>query len=324
MSQPAPDPKDELQNSAKRVLQTEAKALETLAQNIPADFNAAIEEILSSKGRVIVSGIGKSGHVARKFSATLASTGTPSHYVHPAEASHGDLGMISAQDVVILLSNSGETTELRDIITHCHRFSIPIIAISSRQESTLMHAAKWRLLMPKAAEACAIGMAPTTSTTMMMAFGDAVAVALMERRNFRTENFHELHPGGHLGSKVATVAHLMHGNGMLPLVDAQTPMSETLLTMTSKGFGIVAVTENDELKGVISDGDLRRHMDDLMTKTAGQIASPNPITITPDQFGAEALRIMQENKISALIVVNGQKEVIGILHLQDLLRAGVI
>ncbi len=314
----------ELVKTAQNVLRTEAAALQILAEELPADFEHAIDEILRNQGRVIVSGIGKSGHIARKVSATLSSTGTASYYVHPSEASHGDLGMISTSDILIILSNSGETTEMSDILAHARRFSIPIIGVSSKPQSTLMKAADYRLLLPDAPEACPMGMAPTTSTTMMLALGDAMAVSLMEKRNFRPENFHDLHPGGQLGAKMLSVAQLMHEEGELPIVAPETSMQETLLVMTSKGFGIAAIVEDEKLVGVISDGDLRRHMDKLLEKTAGEIASAKPVTIKAGQFAAEALGIMNANKISVLIVTDEKLKPIGILHIHDLLRAGVM
>ena len=308
---------------AKRVLQIEADALIRLSNELPTDFGPAIEAILSCKGRVIVSGIGKSGHIGRKISATLASTGTPSHFVHAAEASHGDLGMISSDDMCLLISNSGETSELRDIVAHTRRFSIPMMAISSKPDSTLMQAADFRLALPNAPEACSIGMAPTTSTTLTLALGDALAVALMERRDFRPENFRVFHPGGKLGAQMAKVGQLMHIGDDVPVIAHTTPMQDALITMTSKGFGIAAVTQADRLLGVISDGDLRRHMHHLMDKTAGDIASQNPITASADQFAAEALLVMNTKKISVLVVVDEHNKPQGILHIHDLLRAGV-
>ena len=308
---------------AKRVLQIEADALIRLSNELPTDFGPAIEAILSCKGRVIVSGIGKSGHIGRKISATLASTGTPSHFVHAAEASHGDLGMISSDDMCLLISNSGETSELRDIVAHTRRFSTPMMAISSKPDSTLMQAADFRLALPNAPEACSIGMAPTTLTTLTLALGDALAVALMERRDFRPENFRVFHPGGKLGAQMAKVGQLMHIGDDVPVIAHTTPMQDALITMTSKGFGIAAVTQADRLLGVISDGDLRRHMHHLMDKTAGDIASQNPITASADQFAAEALLVMNTKKISVLVVVDEHNKPQGILHIHDLLRAGV-
>nr|WP_157577915.1 KpsF/GutQ family sugar-phosphate isomerase [Roseivivax halodurans] len=309
--------------AARRVLKTEAEALYLLADQLPADFAAVVDLILAAKGRVVVSGIGKSGHVGRKISATLASTGTPSHFVHAAEASHGDLGMITRDDICLLISNSGETSELRDLVAHTRRFSIPMVAISSKPASTLMKAADHRLTLPAAPEACSIGMAPTTSTTLTLALGDALAVALMEERGFLAEDFRIYHPGGKLGAQMATVAQLMHDGSELPLVDAATPMSETLIEMTSKGLGIAAVVTEGRLVGVISDGDLRRKMSDLMTHTAGEVANPDPITVPTGLLAAQALAVMNDRKINALVVVDDENRPEGVIHIHDLLRAGV-
>jgi len=315
-------PKTDIE-TARRVLRIEAAALEQMASELPDDFSAVVDAILQTTGRVIVSGVGKSGHIGNKIAATLASTGTPASFVHATEASHGDLGMVTAADFCLLISNSGETAELRDIVAHTRRFSIPMAAISSKPDSTLMRAADYKLGLPNAPEACHIGMAPTTSTTLTLALGDALAVALMERRNFRPDDFRVFHPGGKLGAQMATVAQLMHSGDELPVVDANMPMQDALITMTAKGFGIAAVCRDGRLTGVISDGDLRRHMHHLMEKQAGDIASENPVTVSADQFAAEALNIMNTRKISVLMVVDAENMPIGILHIHDLLRAGV-
>src|SRR5210317_509856 len=315
-------PKTDIE-TARRVLRIEAAALEQMASELPDDFSAVVDAILQTTGRVIVSGVGKSGHIGNKIAATLASTGTPASFVHATEASHGDLGMVTPQDFCLLISNSGETAELRDIVAHTRRFSIPMAAISSKPDSTLMQAADYKLLLTNAPEACSIGMAPTTSTTLTLALGDALAVALMERRNFRPDDFRVFHPGGKLGAQMATVGQLMHGGDQVPIVSADMPMQDALITMTAKGFGIAAVCRNGMLSGVISDGDLRRHMHHLMDKQAGDIASENPVTVSADQFAAEALNIMNTRKISVLMVVDAAGVPIGILHIHDLLRAGV-
>ncbi len=309
--------------AAKKVLQTEADALETLKNDLPNDFSDLVKLILNLNGRVIVSGVGKSGHIGNKIAATLASTGTPAYFVHATEASHGDLGMITEKDLCLLISNSGETSEIFDIVAHARRFSIPVATISSNTESTLVKAANFKLCLPVVEEACPIGMAPTTSTTMMLALGDALAVALMEAKNFNTENFKVLHPGGKLGAKMMMVSQVMHKSDALPLVETQTSMKETLLTMSSRGFGIAAVVnEKDFLVGVITDGDLRRHINDLMSKTAGEIASLSPITVVRETFVVDALKLMQENKITVLIVTSAENKPVGILHIQDLLKVG--
>ena len=309
--------------AAKKVLQTEADALETLKNDLPNDFSDLVKLILNLNGRVIVSGVGKSGHIGNKIAATLASTGTPAYFVHATEASHGDLGMITEKDLCLLISNSGETSEIFDIVAHARRFSIPVATISSNTESTLVKAADFKLCLPVVEEACPIGMAPTTSTTMMLALGDALAVALMEAKNFNTENFKVLNPGGKLGAKMMMVSQVMHKSDALPLVETQTSMKETLLTMSSRGFGIAAVVdEKDFLVGVITDGDLRRHINDLMSKTAGEIASLSPITVVGETFVVDALKLMQENKITVLIVTSAENKPVGILHIQDLLKVG--
>lgn len=309
--------------SARKVLLTEEHALRSLSVELPADFAGAVCLMLAATGRVIVSGIGKSGHIGRKISSTLASTGTPSHFVHAAEASHGDLGMIASQDVVILISNSGETRELSDIVAHTRRFGISMVAITSRSDSTLAKAADYLLCLPDAPEACPIGMAPTTSTLMTLALGDALAVALMAQRGFRPDQFKVFHPGGKLGAQLATVSQLMHGGSALPLVAADTPMEEVLITMTSMGFGVAGMLEEGRLAGIVSDGDLRRNMARLMQSTAGDVATRKPITVAPDTMAAEAMQIMNTNKISVLFAVDETHAPVGVVHIHDLLRAGV-
>ncbi len=310
--------------AAKKVLKTEADALVKLQDDLPIDFSDLVKLILNLTGRVIVSGVGKSGHIGSKIAATLASTGTPAYFVHATEASHGDLGMITAQDLCLLISNSGETIEMFDILTHARRFGIPVATMSSNCESTLVKTADFKLCLPMAEEACPIGMAPTTSTTMMLALGDALAVALMEAKSFNAENFKVFHPGGKLGAKLMTVGQLMHKNDTLPLVKIETSMKETLLTMSSKGFGIAAIVDEIGcLVGVITDGDLRRHIDDLLGKNAGEIASLSPITVAEETFVVDALNLMQDRKISVLIVTSADSRPVGIIHIQDLLRVGV-
>ncbi len=309
--------------AAKEVIKTEALALEQLAQNLPRDFEKVVDLISKLKGHLIISGVGKSGHIGRKISATLASTGTPSHFVHGTEASHGDLGSLKPGDACLLISNSGETSELINLIEYTRRFSIPLIALSSNQESTLVEASDYQLLLPTAKEACFIGLAPTTSTTMTLALGDAIAIALMEKRAFNSEHFRELHPGGQLGSQVTKVRHLMHIDENIPIVKPSSSMSDTLIEMTSKGFGVAIVTEKSKVIGVITDGDLRRHMDNLMKMSAIDIASNEPITILPDALAMEAIAIINEKKISVLIVVDQENNLKGVLHVHDCLRAGL-
>ena len=307
-------------DTGREVLQTEAAALSVLADNLPPDFDAVVDLIATLPGRVIVTGIGKSGHIARKIAATLASTGTPALFVHPAEASHGDMGMIGGDDAVLMLSNSGEAVELRDIIEHTRRFGVPLIGLSSKPSSTLMRAADHHLTIPALPEACGIGMVPTTSTTLTLGLGDALAVALLRRRKFRPEDFGVFHPGGKLGAQMARVEKLMHTK--VPTVSPDTPMPDALLTMTAGGFGIGAVVADGVLRGVITDGDLRRNMANLMDRTAGDVATRDPLTVPPDMLAAKALAILNERKISVLIVCDGEVPV-GILHIHDLLRAGV-
>lgn len=309
--------------SARVALRKEADALYKMADELPPDFAGAVSAILAARGRVVVSGVGKSGHIGRKIAATLASTGTPSYFVHGSEASHGDLGMVTSEDVCILISNSGETSELRDITLYTRRFDIPLIAISSNPESVLMQAADYMLALPKAPEVCSIGKAPTTSTTLTLALGDALAVATMEQRGFDADQFQVFHPGGKLGSQMSRVADLMHGADRLPVVGSDAPMSEVLLAMTSGGFGVAFVVDAGALTGVITDGDLRRNMESLLDKSAKDIANLSPTKITPDMLAAKALAIVNERKITALPVVDDTGAPVGILHVHDLLRAGV-
>ena len=286
-----------------------------------------MELLLNAKGRVIVSGMGKSGHIARKMAATFASTGTPAHFVHPAEASHGDLGMMAQGDVVLVLSNSGETPELADMVAYTRRFRIPLIGVASRADSTLMKQADVGILLPKVAEACTTGVVPTTSTTMTLALGDALAVAIMEHRAFTPENFREFHPGGKLGARLSKVSDLMHSGDAVPLASTRAPMSDTLLTISQKGFGVVGVLDDEGyLCGIVTDGDLRRNMNGLLDLTAGEVMTKAPTTIGPDSLAEEAVAIMNDKKITCLFVVDprGSRNAKGILHIHDCLRAGVV
>ena len=309
---------------ANRVLKAQSQAIELMANNVPVDFELAFNAILKCTGRTIVSGIGKSGHVGRKLSATLTSTGTPSYFVHAAEASHGDLGMICEEDICILISNSGETAELKDLIAHAHRYAVPIIGISADPESTLMKAADYRLNFPKLPESCSTGLVPTTSTTLMLALGDALAVALMEHREFRSNNFHAFHPGGKLGSKLATVAQLMQVREDLAIVKETTPMKEVLIEMTTSSFGVAIVEENGVMVGIITDGDLRRHVKDLFSKTAGMVATPQPGTIDATDLASKALHLMQKRKSYSLVVTDEKNKIVGLVRMHDLLKAGVL
>jgi arabinose-5-phosphate isomerase len=309
--------------TGRRVIRREAEALTTLAEVLDESFSKAVSLLMAAKGRVIVSGMGKSGHVARKIAATFASTGTPAHFVHPAEASHGDLGMVAEGDVLIVLSNSGETTELADLLAHAKRFAIPLIAVAGREGSTLMRQATVGLLLPQVPEACETGIVPTTSTTMTLALGDALAIALMEHRAFTPEHFRMFHPGGKLGARLLKVRDLMHTDP--PLVPATLSMGETLLEITRRGFGVVGVTDaKGDLAGIITDGDLRRHLDGLMSHRAGEVMTANPRTIGPDALAGEALAVMNDRKITCLLVTDANsRTAIGILHVHDCLRAGV-
>jgi arabinose-5-phosphate isomerase len=311
--------------SARRVLDHAKAGLDALGAGLGADFTAALNILAAVTGRVIVSGMGKSGHVGRKIAATLASTGTPAFFVHAAEASHGDLGMIAAGDAVLALSNSGETPELADLISYTRRYGIPLVAITSRAGSTLATAADVPLLLPSVGEACPLGLAPTTSTTLMIALGDAVAVALLERRGFTAENFKVFHPGGQLGRKLFKVEDLMHTGEELPLVAPDAKMSEVVLVMTKKTFGVAGVADKDgRLVGIVTDGDLRRHIgDDLFKLAAGDIMTKSPKVTSRNILAAEAMRRMNEWKVTSVFVVDDGKPV-GILRMHDILRAGAL
>jgi arabinose-5-phosphate isomerase len=309
---------------AHRVLQLEAEALVVMSRELDDGFSYAVKALLAVKGRVVVTGMGKSGHIARKISATLASTGTPSHFVHPAEASHGDMGMITREDAVVALSNSGETPELIDLIDYCRRYKIPLIAITGRIDSTLANYSDCTLVLPAITEACPMGLAPTTSTTSMLAMGDALAIALLERRNFSIENFQVLHPGGKLGQALLKVNDIMHAGEELPLTRPNTPMNDVILTITNKMFGCAGVVDLEGmLTGIVTDGDLRRHMSrDFRNTTAAEVMTKAPKTILTDSLASEALGIMNDNAITVMFVVDADKPV-GIIHLHDCLRAGI-
>ena len=313
-------------DTARRVIRTEADALTALADSLDDRFRQAIDLLVATRGRVIVTGIGKSGHIAKKIAATLASTGTPAQFVHPAEASHGDLGMITADDVVLAISNSGEAPELANLIAYSRRFSIPLIGITSREGSSLGAQCDVVLLLPQLPEACGTGVVPSTSTTMTLAMGDAVAIALMENRAFTAEHFREFHPGGKLGARLSRVADLMHTGDALPLVGIDAPMSNALMEMSSKSFGVVIVTNTDgTLAGIITSGDLGRHLNGLMAKTARDVMTAGPVTITPDALAEKAVGIMNARKITCLLVVDpdGTKRPDGLLHIHDCLRVGL-
>ena len=309
------------------MLAQEAEALHAVAARLDGVFNQAVEVIYGIKGRVVVSGMGKSGHVARKIAATLASTGTPALFVHPGEASHGDLGMITADDAVLALSNSGEAVELDAILAYTRRFAIPLVGITGGADNTLARASDIQLVLPREQEACPMGLAPTTSTTMMIGLGDALAVALMERRGFSEDEYRTLHPGGQIGRILLKVSDVMHGPDALPLITPERPMSQAIIVMTEHGFGCAGVVNGDgRLVGIITDGDLRRHMGPaLMESPVGTVMTRGPKTIDPEALAAEALGVMNlsERPFTAMFVVEDDKP-IGIVSVHDLLRAGVM
>jgi len=311
--------------SARTVLKTEQNALAALADSLGTPFVDALNMITATTGRAVVTGMGKSGHIGNKIASTLASTGQPAFFVHPGEASHGDLGMMQRGDVVIALSNSGETSELSDMIAYTRRYRIGLIAITGGAGSSLAEAADVALVIPSSPEACSIGLAPTTSTTVMLALGDALAVCLLERKGFTAEDFSNFHPGGKLGQRLLKVTDLMHTGDEIPLIDAQAPMSEALLEMTAKKFGMVGITNKaGTLLGIITDGDLRRHMSsDLMEQKSANVMTPGGIAVRPGQIASEAVAMMNERKITALFCVEDNQPV-GVLHIHDCLHAGVV
>ncbi|MBN8551864.1 MAG: KpsF/GutQ family sugar-phosphate isomerase [Caulobacterales bacterium] len=307
-----------------RVLRTEAEALIAMADGLGKPFAHAVETLAGLSGRVICTGVGKSGHVARKIAATLASTGRPAMFVHATEASHGDLGMIGPDDAVLALSKSGETRELADVIAYAKRFGAPLIGMTAYADSALGRQSDILLLLPTAPEATGQVDAPTTSTTLQIALGDALAVALLERAGFTAQDFRIFHPGGKLGAMLRTVGDLMHGAAELPMVGQDASMQSALLVMSEKRFGSVAVVDADGLLvGMITDGDLRRHMDGLLGHTAGEVMTRGPRTVQAGTLAAEALKLMNEARITVLFVVDEGRPA-GILHVHDLLRAGVI
>jgi arabinose-5-phosphate isomerase len=319
----------EIMTHGRQVIAMEAEGLQSLQESLGPDFVAAAKALLTLKGRVIVAGLGKSGHIATKIAATLASTGTSAFFVHAAEAAHGDMGMISRQDVVMLISNSGETAELMPIIQHVARLRIPLIGISSAPQSTLMRSATIPLAIPAMPEACPVGVAPTTSTTMMLALGDALAMVVMQQRGFSRDDFRLFHPGGHLGLRLMRVSEIMHRGDRLPLVAPETPMSEVVMTMTSKSFGIAGVVdEKSRLVGVITDGDLRRNLDRLMSAQARHVMTSEPQVIQSSTMAEDALRFLNLAKVTALFVaadddLDARKVPIGLVNVHDFLRLGL-
>jgi arabinose-5-phosphate isomerase len=314
--------------AARRVLQFAREALGALSDQLDGAFCQAVDVLLGVRGRVVVSGMGKSGHIGHKIAATFSSTGTPAQFVHPAEASHGDLGALTRADALLMLSYSGDTAELSDLITYAKRHSIPLIGVARNPESTLISASDVALVLPKAQEACPMGLAPTTSTTMMLALGDALAVALMERRGFSADQYRVLHPGGSLGRALIRVCDIMHSERM-PLVTADAPMREVLITMTSGGFGVAGVVDGaGDLIGIITDGDLRRHMErGLLDRVANDVMTADPKSALPDMLAAEALAVMNDGtpRVTCLFIVDPAigRRPLGILHVHDCLRAGL-
>ena len=312
---------DSLLSEARRVLEAEAAAILEVRDRLDDEFLTAVEMIATSPGRVVTMGMGKSGIVCRKITATLASTGTPSLFMHPAEAIHGDLGMLIGGDVVLAISNSGETEEILRVLPSIKRIGAAIIAITGRGQSSLARLADCHLSAEVSREACPLGLAPTASTTASLALGDALAMALVVRKGFREENFAFLHPGGKLGKKFLRVHELMHAGDRLPAVAPDTPMRDVIYEMSRKGFGIAAVVEEGRIRGVISDGDLRRllQQDELvLRRTAGESMKPDPITIRADELASAALQRMEERKITSLFVADEDGQIQGILHLHDL------
>jgi arabinose-5-phosphate isomerase len=321
-------PKDASDNAvavARRVLRTEIAGLSALIDSLDRRFAEAVDLLAATKGRITVTGMGKSGHIAHKIAATFASTGTPAQFVHPAEASHGDLGMIALGDAVLALSNSGDTSELSDIVAHTRRFRIPTVAMTRREASALAEAADIALVLPASDEACPMGLAPTTSTTMMLALGDALAMALLERKGFSTADFQRLHPGGQLGRQLLTVNDIMHRGDAMPLVAVGTGMADAILVMTAKTFGCVGVIDaTKKLAGIITDGDLRRHMGEaLLRSNVEKVMTKQPKTIRPQALAAEALGVMNQQSITSLFAVDAERRPLGIVRIHDCLRAGI-
>ena len=323
------NPVDASVQSALRTLDAEADGIAAITAALQGDlgeaFARATDLIRNARGRLIVTGLGKSGHIGRKIAATFASTGTPAFFVHAAEAGHGDLGMITTDDVILALSWSGEQPEMKTLITYAKRFRIAVIAMTAERDSTLSRAADIALALPKAREACPHNLAPTTSSLMLLALGDALAIALLEGRGFTSVDFGVLHPGGKLGAMLKFTRDIMHTGDTVPLKPLGTGMSDALVEMTSKGFGCVGIVDaHGAIVGIVTDGDLRRHMrPDLMTAVVDDVMTRNPKTIRGDLLASEALEILNSSKITALIVTDGGRP-IGIVHLHDILRAGVV
>lgn len=311
------------------VIRIEAEALGVLADTLDDSFVEACEAILASQGRVVVTGMGKSGHIGRKWAATMSATGTPAIYVHPAEASHGDLGMLIPGDVLVVISNSGNTTELRAFLRYAAAIGVKIIGVASRRNSLVMQSADIGIYLPASREACPANIAPTTSTTLQLALGDAIAMALMDMRGFSVDGMKVLHPGGSLGLRLTPVREIMHGAGSVPLVEQNATMRQVITTMTSMGFGIAGVVDRaGRLIGAITDGDIRRHFEELATATAEEVMTPDPKTLDVEMLAEQALLFMNENKISGAFVLDRTAAVnsnvpVGIIHIHDFLRIGL-
>ena len=310
----------------KEAIQIEINGLNMLKDSLNGDFSTAVDWLYEAKGRIIITGIGKSGHIGKKIAASMASLGSPAFFVHSTEASHGDLGMVNNEDIILAISYGGESTELSDILFYAKRFNIRLIAITKNRSSTLGKAADLVLELPDAPEAVSFGMAPTTSTTMTLALGDALAVALLEKRGFTKEHYKVRHPGGKLGRQMLKVSDVMAKGNAIPLVKPTDLMSDVIVTMTEKAFGIVGVsTDGKKLLGIISDGDLRRHMDTrLLSQKAEDVMTKNPMTISSDVFGVEAVRVMNEKKNVTKLFVVDDDQIKGLISIHDLIRAGVV
>lgn len=308
------------------VIKIEARALESLADSLDESFVLACEQLIACVGRVVITGMGKSGHIARKWAATMAATGTPAFFVHPAEAAHGDLGMLIPGDVLVVLSNSGNTAELRAFLRYAASIKVTVIGVASRPDSLLLQSADIKICLPQMREACPANIAPTTSTTLQLALGDAIAMALMDLRGFSTDGLKALHPGGSLGLRLTPVAEIMHGRESMPIVDATAPMRDVIVTMTTRGFGIAGVLDGaGRLIGVITDGDVRRHFDDLAKSTAQEVMTIDPKTLSSATVAEEALAFLNDNKITCAFVMAPNAGVnrnvpVGIIHVHDFLR----
>ncbi|MDR2350949.1 MAG: KpsF/GutQ family sugar-phosphate isomerase [Deltaproteobacteria bacterium] len=311
---------------AEEVILTEARALALLAEKLDDSFNEAVELISRSRGRVAVTGMGKSGHIARKVAATLSSTGTPAFFIHPSEAGHGDLGMLEqGKDVLLAYSNSGDTPELAVILQFCARFRIPVIGVTSNGSGLLGKHSDIVFALPAISEACPLGCAPTTSTTMMLALGDALALCLLSARGFTLEDFRKYHPGGKLGTRLLLVKDLMRSGDDMPLASPDAPMSEVLVIMTGKRLGCLGIVENEKLRGIITDGDLRRHMGPgLLSSPTRDVMTPNPVSFAPETLAAKALADMQAKGITNAFAISPDGRPVGVVHIHDFLQAGVM